>query len=237
MTPQLGAEARGSTRAMWGLWGKRTRLVGWTAVLSTALLVGISVPSRAQQSTPGGAGGEIAPTGEYKEGLALGDWKLYPKIFVGAVWDSNIDQQATGTPTTSRTSARAVPYLNAFYDGGIHKTSVYGVVDARFFDENTLSATTGLNHRYEAMRDLIFNFYVNYTRQTDVFTNALNFNNGAIGPNISGTPETNIPVILNPFGITPSVNPAAYNQFTGGMSALKTFDKAFVTLAGTAFHL
>jgi len=177
----------------------------------------------------------------------LGSWKLYPRLFVGAVWDTNIDQQPSATPLpipnsgltpTSRTSARAVPYLSGFYDGGIHKTSVYGAVDARFFDATNLSATTGLTHRYEAMRDLIFNSYVNYTRQTDLFTNALNFNNGAIGPNISGSPETNIPIILNPFGTTPSVNPSAYNQYTGGASVLKTFNEgAFVALGGTVYHI
>jgi Putative beta-barrel porin 2 len=214
--------------------GKRTRLFGWAAVLSMASLVGIAPRSFAQDQG-------IVPTGEYREGVVLGDWKLYPKIFVGAVRDTNIDQQASGAvpgaEPTSRTSARAVPYLSGFYDGGIHKTSVYGVVDARFFDANTLSATTGLTHRYEAMRDLIFNAYVNYTRQTDIFTNALNFNNGAIGPNISGSPETNIPIVLNPFGTTPSVNPASYNQYTGGGSVLKTFDNAFVTLGGTVYHI
>jgi Putative beta-barrel porin 2 len=210
--------------------GKRVGLLGWATVVSMALLVGIAPRALAQDQG-------IVPTGEYREGLVLGSWKLYPKIFVGAVWDNNIDQQASGTPETSRTSARAVPYISGFYDGGIHKTSVYGVIDARFFDATNLSATTGLAHRYEAMRDLIFNFNFNYTRQTDLFTNALNFNNGAIGPNISGTPETNIPIILNPFGITPSVNPSAYNQYTGGASVLKTFDNAFVSLAGTAFHI
>jgi Putative beta-barrel porin 2 len=213
------------------MWGIRTKLFGWAAVLSTALLVGVAAPSRAQ---------EIAPTGQYEEGLVLGSWKLYPKIFVGAVRDTNIDQQPSGTPVptpTSRTSARAVPYLDAFYDGGIYQTSVYGVVDARFFDETNLSATTGLTHRYAPMPDLIFNSYVNYTRQTDIFTNALNFNNGAIGPNISGSPETNIPIILNPFGTTPSVNPSAYNQYTGGASVEKDFDRAFVTLGGTVFHI
>jgi hypothetical protein len=210
--------------------GKRAGLLGWATVVSIALLVGIAPRSFAQDQG-------IVPTGEYREGLVLGSWKLYPKIFVGAVWDNNIDQQATGTSQTSRTSARAVPYISGFYDGGIHKTSVYGVIDARFFDATNLSATTGLAHRYEAMRDLIFNFNFNYTRQTDIFTNALNFNNGAIGPNISGTPETNIPIILNPFGVTPSVNPSAYNQYTAGASVLKTFDNAFVSLAGTAFHI
>ena len=219
----------GGAGAMWGI---RTKPLGWAAVLCIASLVGVAPPSRAQ---------EVAPTGQYQEGLVLGNWKVYPKIFVGAVRDSNIDQQPSDTPVptpTSRTSARAVPYVDAFYDGGIHQTSVYGVVDARFFDETNLSASTGLTHRYEAMRDLIFNFYVNYTRQTDIFTNALNFNNGAIGPNISGTPETNIPIILNPFGTTPSVNPSAYNQYTGGASVLKNFENGgFATLAGTAFHI
>ena len=46
----------------------------------------------------------------------------------------------------------------------------------------TIAATAGVSHHYEAMRDLIFNFYGNYTRQTDIFNSALNFNNGAIGP-------------------------------------------------------
>ena len=85
------------------------------------------------------------------------------------------------------------------------------------------------------MRDLVFTFLGNYTRQTDLFTSALNFNNGAIGPSIS--PDANVPIIINPFGTTPGVNPTAYNQFTLGASALKSFDNAFVALSGTAFHI
>ena len=76
------------------------------------------------------------------------------------------------------------------------------------------------------MRDLIFNFYGNYTRQTDIFNSALQFNNGAIGP--PATPNVNIPIIVNPFGTTPGVNPIAYNQLTGGASVTKTFNQAFV---------
>jgi len=193
-----------------------------------AALVGIVPRSLAQ---------EIAPTGQYsEEGLELSGWKLYPKAFVGAVWDTNVDQQASGTTRTSSVSARAVPYLAAFYDGGIHKTSVYGVVDARFFDETNLSATTGLTHRYEAMRDLVITGYVNYTRQTDLFTSALNFNNNAIGPTISV--ESSIPIILNPFGATPTVNGSVYNQYTGGGSVTKNFDNtSSVALAATVFHI
>jgi hypothetical protein len=193
----------------------------------TALLAGVVPRSSLAQ--------EIAPTGEYEEGLAVGDWILYPKAFVGAVWDDNVDQQSTETPNNSGTSVRLVPHFTAVYDGGIHKSTVYGVVDARFFDAETLSATAGLTHRYEMMRDLIFTAFVNYTRQTDLFTSALNFNNGAIGPYFS--PDTNIPIILNPFGTTPSVNPFAYNQYTGGASVAKNFNDAFVALGGTVYHI
>ena len=207
--------------------GKRAALFGWATIVSMALLVGIVPRSLAQ---------EIAPTGQYQEGLMLGAWTLYPKAYVGAVWDSNINQQPSGTAQTSGTEVRAVPYLVGVYDGGIHRSTVYGVADACFFDANSLSATAGLTHRYEAMRDLIFTGFVNYTRQTDLFTSALNFNNNAIGPTIS--PESNIPIVLNPFGTTPTVNPSAYNQYTGGASVAKNFDNVgFVTLAGTVYHI
>ena len=75
------------------------------------------------------------------------------------------------------------------------------MVDARFFNANNVAASAGITHTYEAMQDLIFNFYGNYTRQTDIFNSALQFNNNAIGP--PATPNVNLPIILNPFGTTP----------------------------------
>src|SRR5262245_36064003 len=216
--------------------GKRAGLFGWAAAVSLGLLVGTAPRSFGQEITPNA---EVASTGG--EGLTLGSWRVFPKIFVGAVRDTNIDQQPSDAPLptpTARTSARAVPYLDAVYDGGIHQTQLYSVVDARFFDASTLTATAGLAHNYAPMQDLKFGFSFNYTRQTDLFTNALNFNNGAIGPNISGSPDTNIRIILNPFATTPSVNPSAYNQYTGGASVLKNFEQgAFASLAGTVFHI
>src|SRR5262249_15517255 len=56
-----------------------------------------------------------------------------------------------------------------------------------------------------------------------------------IGPPAS--PNTNIPLIVNPFGTSPGVNPIAYNQFTGGGAVTKTFDQAFVGLSATAFDI
>jgi hypothetical protein len=204
----------------------QTKLSGWTLLVSMALAVGTTQNSFAQ---------EMSPTGQYKEGLALGGWKLYPGVFVGADYDDNFNQTASGTDHSTGVSLRVVPRLTGTYDGGIHKTTVYGVVDARFFNGDTIAATAGLTHLYQAMQDLIFNFYGNYTRQTDIFRSALQFNNGAIGP--PATPNVNIPIIINPFGTTPGVNPIAYNQFTGGAQVTKTFNQAFVTLSGTAFDI
>src|SRR5262245_42150519 len=188
---------------------------------------------------PGAFAQEISPTGQYGSGqtgpgLAIGSWLAYPKIFAGAVWDSNPTQFTTQN-SNSELGVRVVPDIRAIYDGGIHKTLLYGVADARFLNSDTISATAGFTHTYEAMQDLRFVFVGNYTRQTDLFTSALNFNNGAIGPSIS--PDANVPIILNPFGTVPGVNPTAYNQFTLGASALKTFNNAFVAVSGTAFYI
>src|SRR4029453_965729 len=109
----------------------------------------------------------------------------------------------------------------------------YGVGDFRFFNANTIAATAGLNHSYAPLPDLTFSFYGNYTRQTDIFNSALMFNNNAIGP--SGNPPSTIPIIINPFGTTPVVNPIAYNQFTGGAAVTKTFGPFLPSLNAPAF--
>jgi Putative beta-barrel porin 2 len=203
-----------------------------------------NAPSSAQENAPPGAQ-EIAPTGEYKEGLAAGGWMLFPSVFLGGVYNSNLAQAPQGTATENAFGGRVVPRLVSTYDGGMYKTMVYGVVDGdfyhdnvsntNFFDQNTLSATAGFSQAYEATRELLFNVYGNYTRERDIFNSALNFNNGAIGP--AGTPPNNLPIIINPFGTTPSVNPIPFNQFTGGASATAKAGEGFATLAATAFYI
>ena len=169
-------------------WGKMRRIriesCAWMLLVSMALTMGAVPRSFAQ---------EIAPTGEYKPGLPVGGWMLYPSIFVGADYDTNFNQSASGTERNSGTSLRVSPRLTGTYDGGIHKTTFYGVVDARFFNANNIAASAGVLHTYEAMQDLIFDFYGNYTRQTDIFNSALQFNNNAIGP--PATPNVSLPVI------------------------------------------
>jgi hypothetical protein len=216
------------------------------------LIMGMLSPSFAQDAAPGSqgstapgsaapgtqgttssGGSEISPTGEYKEGLALGGWMLAPEIFLGAVWNSNANQLANGE--NQGTSLRVSPRIVGYYDGGMYKTSVYGVMDGQFFNSNTIAATAGVTNSYKPFEDLLLSSYFNYTRETSLFNSALNFNNNAIGP--PGTPSAGIPVILNPFGTTPTVNPIAYNQFTVGGTINKTFNQAFASLGATAFYI
>ena len=205
-------------------------LFRWIVLGAMALTMGVVARSSAE---------EAAPVGAYQqEPLLVGGWKLFPDLFAGATYNNNIDQTATGTNSSSGVGLRVVPHIAGTYDGGIHKATVYGVVDALFFNADTIAASAGFAYTYQPMPDLTFSAYGNYTRETDIFNNAQNFNNGAIYP--TTTENTNIPIVINPFGTTPGVNPIAFNQFTAGASVGKTFgegDKGFVMLSGTAFYI
>ena len=228
--------------------GMPTRSFGWLVAVSMALIMGTVSPSFAQYAASGSqgsaasgnqgdtasSGAEIAPTGEYKEGLAIGGWMFAPEIFLGAIYNSNTNQLADGAANNG-TSLRVSPRIVGYYDGGMYKTTAYGVMDGQFFNSNTIAATAGLSNSYQPQQDWLLSSFFNYTRETSLFNSALNFNNNAIGP--PGTPSGGIPIILNPFGTTPNVNPIAYNQFTGGGSINKTFDQAFASLGATAFYI
>ena len=112
-----------------------------------ALTMGAVPRSSAQESAPSSSAQGVAPAGEYTDGIAVNGWKVFPSIFVGAVYNTNFNQLASGTDNNSGTSLRAVPHLAATYDGGIHKATVYGVVDAEFFNANTLAANAGITVR------------------------------------------------------------------------------------------
>ena len=223
--------------------GMRTKSSRWPVFVSMALIMGTVSPCFAQDASSGDQGGqgnaassgpEISPTGEYKEGLALGGWIFSPEIFLGAVYNSNTNQLADGA-ANSGTSLRVSPRIVGYYDGGMYKTTAYGVMDGQFFNANTIAATAGLSESYQPFEDLLLSGFFNYTRETSLFNSALNFNNNAIGP--PGAPPSGIPIILNPFGTTPNVNPIAFNQFTGGTSINKTFNQAFASLGATAFYI
>ena len=232
--------------------GTRLASFAWGVLVSVVLTVG---------AVPGAFAADVAPpaaesptvestpvqSGPFRPGFPIDGWMIYPSIFVGAVFDDNARQVANGTERNSGWGVRVTPNFIETYDVGIHQTLLYQVVDARLFpgigsapqgepnaNANSVAATVGFRHRYEAMRDLVFNFYGDYTRETDIFNSALNFNNGAIGPTPSTSPA---PILLNPFGTSPAVNPVAYNQFSGGAAVTKTMGEGFVTLGGDIAHI
>ncbi|MGB6939880.1 MAG: hypothetical protein WBE14_25065, partial [Xanthobacteraceae bacterium] len=153
--------------------------------------MGTVAPSFAQYASSGSQGGSsgqgsgssggqgISPAGEYKEGLALGGWMFSPEIFLGAVYNTNANQLAG--EDNNGWNLRVSPRIVGYYDGGISKTTVYGVMDGEFFNTNTIAATAGLSNIYQPQQDWSLNSFFNYTRETSLFNSALNFNNNAIG--------------------------------------------------------
>ena len=80
----------------------------WAVLVSMALAVGFAPRSFAQ-----GAQG-ITPAGEYREGLPLGAWMVYPSIFFGATYNDNINQSLSnqslpGTNRDTRLERASVP--------------------------------------------------------------------------------------------------------------------------------
>jgi hypothetical protein len=161
--------------------------------------------------------------------LPVGDWLLYPSVFFGAVYDSNVRQ--TSTNTTSSWGGRLVPSLLAQREDGIHTTTLYGMADGRGYtndaggsNSDTVAARAGVIEQYQPLLDLVVNAQFDYTRQRDLFS--------TFGIDHSVT-------TLNPtaIGLAPTANPLAYNQFSGTASVQKTFDRAFVNFGGSIVNI
>jgi hypothetical protein len=158
--------------------------------------------------------------------LPVAGWVLYPNVFFGAIYDSNVNQGATNK--VSSAGGRLVPSLLAENTDGIHRTTFYGMADGRGYTDNSASSTvaarTGLIQRYQPLADLTFTAQGDYTRQKDLFS--------TVGIDHSVT-------TLNPtgVGISPVVNPQIYNQYSGLVSVQKVFDRTFVNFAGSVVDI
>jgi hypothetical protein len=167
------------------------------------------------------------PNREYSA-LPVGSWLLYPTVFGGAVFDSNINQSAVDK--TSSAGVRLVPSILAETTDGIHKSTFYGMADARAYarstanDSDVVNARTGWIQAYHPTSDLTVTGQGDYTRQKDLFSNF------GIDHSVS---------ILNPtsIGLSPVANPLTYNQFAGNISAQKTIDRAFVNFGGSVVDI
>ncbi len=214
-------------------------------VVICAAALGIALPpaALAQVGSFGGPGGTsltpppvtvpnrgdpfAKPSRDYSA-LPIGGWLLYPNIFLGGVYDSNVAQKST--TKTASWGGRIVPSLLAEATDGIHKTTLYGMADVRGYAagdtavRDTTAARAGFIQRFQPMADLTFNAQGDYTRQRDLFS--------TFGIDHSVT-------TLNPtaVGLSPVSSPVAYNQFSGTASVQKMFDLAFVSFGGSVVDI
>jgi Putative beta-barrel porin 2 len=214
----------------------------WRIAVGAALLcASLASPSAAQVGAFGGpAGPALTPPPVISDrsdpfarpsadgALPIGIWLLYPTVFAGAVYDSNVRQ--TDIDKVSSWGARLVPSLLAEATDGIHKTTLYGMADVRLYGDHdadnadATAARAGFIQRYQPMSDLVFNVQGDYTRQRDLFS--------TFGIDHSVT-------TLNPtsIGLAPVANPVAYNQFSAAASVQKSFDRMFISFAGSVVDI
>lgn len=169
----------------------------------------------------------FARQGRAEEALILGDWLIYPTVFGGAVYDTNVGQRANGT---SSGGLRVSPAVTAESNSGLFKTTLYGNADGRFYlrdvpnNGTVISARAGGTEIFVPLPDLIITGQADYTRQQDLFS--------TLGSTANLTS-------LNPTGIglSPTSNPSSYDQFSGVVSVQKNFARSFVTLGGSIVHI
>jgi hypothetical protein len=204
-------------------------LVGWPGAISYAwaqvgALGGLTGPSLT--APPITVQSDPFEKPSRSHGVLISDWVIYPSVFFGGMYDTNVNQGVTNK--VSSFGGRLVPSLLAENTDGIHKTTFYGMADGRAYTQNdagsTIAARAGIIQRYQPLPDVTFTAQGDYTRQKDLFS--------TLGIDHSVT-------TLNPTGVglSPSVNPTPYNQYTGLFSVQKAFNQAFVNISGSVVDI
>lgn len=188
---------------------------------------GTSFPTPNASAAPPGAGA-VSP--DASRALALGGWLFSPSLFVGGVYNTNVNQTETGR--VASWGERVTPSFTALLNNGIYQTSVYGLADLQNYSagdhRTTVDATVGFDQRYEARRDLTFDFNGAFTRQADVFGGT-----AFVPPKSGESTVSNVTPGLAPqTTVAPQVSPVRYNQFSGSASATKQLGQGFASLGG-----
>ena len=204
--------------------------------------MGLALPASAQVSTFGAPGGRYitpppvtppreeeapSPVAE-RAGLPLGDWLLYPSAFAGGFFDSNPQQLATGTKPGA--GLRLTPSFLAEQTSGVHKTTIYGLVDGLIYtpeqvaNADTVTAKAGVTEIYQPVPDWILNGQADFTRQKDLFATF-------------GVDRSLVPLNPTGVGLSPTTNPLSYNQLTAAGSVQKNLGEGFVIGNGSIVGL
>ncbi|GEO15771.1 outer membrane beta-barrel protein [Microvirga aerophila] len=146
----------------------------------------------------------------------IGSWLLSPSLDAGVLYDDNIYQSRTDK--VSSWGTRLMPRFIALRETGIHDTTAYGVGDVRLYPDqsraNTVQGETGVVHRYEIQRDLVWRFQGEYARRSDDEVDY--FDTGPFGPQVINR------------------DPRQYNDWFGSTSLQKTWGFFSLGLGGAA---
>ena len=169
----------------------------------------------------------MKPTREYGA-LPIGDWMLYPSLFVGGLYDSNASQ-SPGRGSGSF-GGRIVPSLLAEATDGINKSTFYGTLDGRAYTGalasayDTISARTGFIQQYRPTADWAATAQGDFTRQRDLFSTF------GIDNSVTTLNTTSV-------GLSPTVNPITYDQYSASASVQKTFGEIFLNVGASAVDI
>jgi hypothetical protein len=169
-------------------------------------------------------------------GIPIVGWMFYPSMFAGVAFNDNVYQ--TQAATVSAWGVRLTPNLEADLDEGIHKATIYGLLDAQLYprqnaalgqDASTVQARAGFSYLWSPTADLVTNLSVNYTRMSGPFGSTL----------ITTSPINSATSFV---GAVSALNVSGFRQFanqtTGTVSVQKTVtDALFVRVGGSVQDL
>lgn len=151
------------------------------------------------------------------QGLAMNGWVFYPRLMMGAIYNDNLFR--TTLDRQSGFGLRVVPSLLAERDTGIHHTTVFANGNFSLYQKpaaDLINAQVGFSHHWRPTYDMQFKAFANAAHVETGYNSGILVNplaGGFVGTgNIVGYQQ----------GST------RYNQISGGVSGLKSFDRFFV---------
>src|SRR4051794_33778394 len=192
---------------------------------------GATAAAAAGDGSPGALGGAIGPNPQF--GVSIGSWLFYPSLFVGAIFNDNVF--AASSNKVSAVGLRVRPSFEAINDSVVHKTAVYGTLDAQIYpglqnpsgisgltasrtNPKDVQGRAGVTHVWSPTADWTVSFLGDFTRQAGFF-----------GTGIAGPANVIVPTnaVVRSTG-------QSFNQLTGSVSIEKKItDRSFVRATGT----
>jgi hypothetical protein len=172
----------------------------------------------------------LQPAYDPSQGINAGGFLLYPTLFVGGIYNSNV--YSTSSNPKGALGVVITPALNGIDDQGLHKTSFYFNATADLYPglsstsgsstlgqayPNNIVGAVGIDHTWRPAPDVIVDGSVSYSRQDSLF--------GPVNTNNLSFVSTSTTVNVTPFQQTS--NTAAAN-----LSVEKEFGSGFFLRGG-----